>query len=194
MKLKNIINNLAFTNITLANEEEIKQIRSIRNEKNIRKNMKNQKIILSKEHYKWFKSFKTSKTNFFYVIKYKNKIIGGLGLKNYNSNLLTGEWSFYVSEKQIFIGLGASIEIKAIEFFFEKFKLKSLYCFVLKHNIDIIKLHYKFGFLEISINEYLKNNRLINGLQSAVYLNLKKSRWNNIRKLLYKKYLTENEK
>ena len=57
MKLKNIINNLAFTNITLANEEEIKQIRSIRNEKNIRKNMKNQKIILSKEHYKWFKSF-----------------------------------------------------------------------------------------------------------------------------------------
>ena len=149
MKLKNIINNLAFTNITLANEEEIKQIRSIRNEKNIRKNMKNQKIILSKEHYKWFKSFKTSKTNFFYVIKYKNKIIGGLGLKNYNSNLLPGEWSFYVSEKQIFIGLGASIEIKAIEFFFEKFKLKSLYCFVLKHNIDIIKLHYKFGFLEI---------------------------------------------
>ena len=189
MKLKKIINNLKFENIILAEEKDIKKIRDIRNEQNIRQNMRNQNIILITEHFKWFKKFENSKTNFFYIIKYKDDLVGGLGFKNYNKNLLSGEWSFYVSEKKIFIGLGASIEMKALEFFFENFKLKSLYCYVLKHNIDIIKLHHKFGFLEISFNEYLKNNHLTDELSNAVYLNLKKSRWDNISKLLYKKYL-----
>ncbi len=189
MKLKNIISNLKFENIIYSRKNEFQKIRNIRNEKNIRKNMRNKNIILKSEHLAWMNKLKKSNTNFFYIIKYKEDIIGGLGFYNFNKSSLSGEWSFYVSEKKIFIGLGASIEIKALEFFFQNFKLDLIYCYVLKHNVDIIKLHVKFGFFKISFDEYFKNNPLNRELSNAVYLVLKKSRWENMSKLLYKKYL-----
>ena len=77
--------------------------------------MTNKKIISVKEHLIWFKKNNFSKVNFFYCIRYQNKIIGGLGLKNYDKNLLSGEWAFYIAEKSNFTGLAVSIEFKAIE-------------------------------------------------------------------------------
>ena len=65
-------------------------------------------------------------------------------------NLLTAEWAFYISQKKNFIGLGALIEFKALEFFFSIFNIKKLICLVLKSNAEVIKLHYKFGFINFS--------------------------------------------
>ena len=125
MKLKTILDNIQFKPIKKCNFKEIKIIRQIRNEDKIRKKMRTKHRISISEHLVWFDKIKHSKKNFFYVIKYQDHIVGGLGLKNLNKKLLFGEWSFYISSKKNFIGLGASIEYKAIEFFFKTLKLRN---------------------------------------------------------------------
>ncbi len=188
MNLKSFLNNINFENIISCSEVELKKIKDIRNEDNIRKNMRTKHKILIKEHSEWFEKIKNSKKNFFYVIKYKNNIIGGLGLSNYNKNELFGEWSYYISEKTKFIGLGASIEYKAIEYFFNSYKLNSLFCYVLKHNSSVLKMHNRFGFEKIKFINYFKYNKHKNEISDAIYLQLKKSKWSLLRKKIFKDY------
>jgi UDP-4-amino-4,6-dideoxy-N-acetyl-beta-L-altrosamine N-acetyltransferase len=188
MNLKIILDNLNFQNIISSSDNELKKIREIRNEDNIRKNMRSKKIILIEEHLRWFNKIKLSKTNFFYVIRYKKNIVGGLGLNHYDKNTLFGEWSYYISGKTKFIGLGASIEYKAIEYFFNSYKLNRLFCYVLSHNSSVSKIHNKFGFEEISFDEYIKHNNLEDKDPGGIYLSLKKSNWSYMNKKIYKKY------
>ena len=91
-----------------------------------------------------------------------------------------------ISEKNI-IGLGASVEFFAINYFFDIFKLK-LYCFVLKHNQEVVKLHKRFGFKEITFNDYKKNIILAKRVSDAIYLTLEKRDLKNIKKIIYQKY------
>ena len=148
--------------------------------------MTNKQIISVKEHLIWLKKIKLSKINFFYCVRYEGKIIGGLGLKNYDKNLLSGEWAFYVAKKSNFPGLVVSIEFKAIEYFFKFFKLRKLLCYVLEHNLKVAKLHYKFGFKEISYKQYPKYENL--NLQNSTCLCLNMSRWTDVGKVIYNKY------
>ena len=186
MNLKNILNNLEFKNINFCNKLEVAKIRNLRNNSFIRENSVNKKIITIKEHLAWAKKIKTSKHQFFYCIIYKDKIIGGLELKNYNKNLLIGEWAYYVATKSNFVGLGASIEFKAIDYLFNFFKLKKLFCYVLDHNLKVIKLHYKFGFKEISYKQYPQYKNL--NLQNSKYLCLNASKWADVEKIIYNKF------
>ena len=194
MKLDKILVEIELQNIKDLEKRDILKIRLMRNEKKIRENMVNTELISIKEHLKWYKQFNNSKSNFFYVINYKKKFVGGLGFKNYNNKLHTGEWSFYISEKKNTIGLGASVEFLAINYFFDSFKLKKLYCFVLNHNLEVTKLHKKFGFKEIKFNEYKKNIYLAKELSDAIYLSLEKKNWYNMKDIIYRKYFLKNEK
>ena len=188
MKLNKILQKLTLQTLKECSDKELEIIRKMRNEKKIRKNMVNNKIILIPEHKKWVRQICQSNKNFFFVIKYNNNIIGGLGLKNYNNLINSGEWSFYISEKKNFIGLGATIEFMAINYFFDKFKLNKLFCFVLTHNLEVVNLHKKFGFKEISDNEYCKNNKLQIKKLDAVYLNLERNNWNKNYYTIKKKF------
>ena len=188
MKLKKILNNLKFVNIISSTHEELEIIREIRNESNVRKNMRTGEKILMEDHMNWFKKLKTSKINNFYLIKYGSEIVGGLGLNNYDKDLLSGEWAYYISDKRKFLGLGATIEFKAIEYFFKSYELNNLFCYVLKHNLGVIKLHNKFGFQEISFDEYFRNNSLNNKVLNAIYFSLNKSKWNIVNKKIYNIY------
>ena len=188
MKLKKILDNLRFDNIISCTHKELEIIREIRNETNIRKNMRTEEVISIKDHMEWFKKLRSSKTNYFYLIKYNSEIVGGLGLNNYDKDLLTGEWAYYVSDKSKFLGLGASIEFKAIEYFFKFYELNNLLCYVLKHNLGVIKLHNKFGFQEISFDEYFKNNSLNNEVLNAIYFILNETNWTAVKKKIYNIY------
>ncbi len=99
MKIKNVLEYLSFESILNLKKNEIKKIRVIRNEKNIRKNMFTKHYIEEREHEKWVQSFKKKKSEKFYVVKFRNEIIGGLGLKNIIDKT-SGFWSFYISKKK----------------------------------------------------------------------------------------------
>ena len=188
MNLNKILKNIYFENIIKCSEEDIRNIRNIRNELNIRKNMTNNKLISNNEHIEWYQSLKNSKPNFFYAIRYHNDLIGGVGVKSFDEKSRFAEWSFYVSEKKKFTGLGAALEFKAINFIFELFRLKILYCYVLKHNPEVIKLHKRFGFNEITFQEYTKNIKLVKKSLDASFFYLNKKKWNEINTSIYNKY------
>ncbi|NMN67103.1 UDP-4-amino-4,6-dideoxy-N-acetyl-beta-L-altrosamine N-acetyltransferase [Candidatus Pelagibacter ubique] len=188
MKLNKVIDKIELNNINYLSNKEILEIRLIRNEKKIRNNMVNTKIISEKDHLKWYKKFNTSKSNFFYAIKYNRELVGGIGFKEFNKKLLLGEWSFYISEKKNIVGLGASVEFLSINHFFDIFKLKKLYCYVLGHNLEVVKLHKKFGFKEIKFNDYSKNIILAKQVSDAIYLSLDKKDWEFTQEQIYQKY------
>ena len=101
------------------------------------------------------------------------------------------EWSFYVSTQKNFIGLGAALEMKAINYFFETYKLKKLYCYVFKHNLYVIKLHKKFGFTEITYNDYNEVISLPKNLLNTQHFFLDKKSWLKIKKIIYNKYIND---
>ena len=87
MNLKNVLLNLSFKNLIYCDDKEVGQILKMRNENYIRKNMFTKKIISLEQHHLWFQSLKNKNNHKFYCIYYKDKIIGGLSLKNINEDL-----------------------------------------------------------------------------------------------------------
>ena len=62
--------------------------------------MFNTSLISQSNHKKWIKNFNKTNKNFFYGIKYEDKIIGGLGLNLLNELKFEFDWSFYITQKK----------------------------------------------------------------------------------------------
>ena len=189
MFLKKISDNLYFQNILTCSETDVRVILEIRNEERIRNNMFNKKIISLDEHLLWKKNFLQSNTDRFYCIKYKNIIVGGLGLKNYNVKKSSADWAFYVSESRSFIGLAASIENKALNYFFDNYKIKNIFCYVLISNTAVINLHKKFGFKKINMNSNFEDNYSNVKKKDVLRMKLSTLEWIVIKNSIYNKFL-----
>jgi UDP-4-amino-4,6-dideoxy-N-acetyl-beta-L-altrosamine N-acetyltransferase len=188
MFLKKISDNLNFQNILNCSEADARVILEIRNEERVRKNMFNNKIISLEEHLLWKKIFLESNTDRFYCIKYKNIIVGGLGLKNYNIKNLSADWAFYVSESKNFIGLGAAIENKALNYFFDNYKIKNIFCYILISNAAVINLHKKFGFKKITMDSNFEDNFLNVKKNDVLRMKLSKFEWIANKSSIYNKF------
>lgn len=195
MNLNNIISNLEFRNILKVNYKDVLELLKIRNKQNIRDKMFNKKYITKFDHNLWLSNIKKTTKEDFYIIYYKNDICGGLGIKNNNVEFKECDWAFYISDKFNFAGLGASIEFKSINFLFKKYQLSRLYCYVLKTNSNVIKLHKKFFFLKVPIIEKKINKYDINFSKNSITkfcLDLK--RWKLLSKKLFKKFKIDEKK
>jgi len=175
MNLDLIIKNIILKKITLCNARENFELLKIRNEKNIRIKMFGTKIITKLEHQNWLKQIKSKKLITQYCIIYKKTIIGGLILKkNYlYDNCI--EWAFYLTEKSSPTGLGACVEYVSIKYIFNNYAINYIYCYVLKANQSIYKLHKKFGFKE-SFELYNKMNSILKKKFKVKSIALKLSR------------------
>jgi len=188
MNLKNILNRLEFRHISLLSNVQLNKILFIRNEKNIRNNMVTKHIITQKEHIKWINSFRKSKNNFFYAVFYLDKIIGGVGIYDVNNVNKISHWAFYISSLIKINGLGAALEFKALKFSFKKFEIDRLICLVFNYNSEVIKLHKKFGFLEISCNKSIIFNTKNIVDNDTTCLSLSSYLWVKKEKEMIKKY------
>ncbi len=187
MKISTILNHISFIESHLLTSKEMKGVKEIRNENSVRKTMFTSHLISDLEHENWQKRLKSFKDEKFFGIKYRQNIIGGLGLKNIKKD--SAYWSFYVSEKDKILGIGAIIEFKALEFFFNKFEFKRINCHVLKKNNKVVRLHRKFGFKEIFKNDLSDIDYPIR--DEIKSFELKESDWIIIKKNFEKKYLKE---
>ena len=188
MNLENKFNNIIFENIKFLDDENKFKILEIRNEEAIRKNMFNSNLITEIKHNNWLKNIDKTSKKFFYCIKFEDKIIGGLGLNLLDEINSEFDWSFYITQKDKLFGLGSLIEFKALDYFFLNYKIKILFCYVLKKNSQVLKLHKKFGFLETNFEKKFIMPKNI--LPSNVsFLCLNKDQWNIKRKLIYKKLI-----
>ena len=97
------------------------------------------------------KKLATSKDEKFFGVKYQDKIIGGLGLKDIKKS--NAYWSFYISENDKILGMGAILEFKALDFFLINLDLKNKLLCIEKNN-EVIKLHKKFALVKYLIKIY----------------------------------------
>tara|TARA_B100000767_G_C19594147_1_gene462728 strand:- start:38 stop:634 length:597 start_codon:yes stop_codon:yes gene_type:complete len=195
MDLNNIISNLEFKNITNVNYEDVLELLKIRNKENVRNKMFNKKYITRFDHNSWLKKIKKTSKEDFYIIYYKHIVCGGLGIKNYDNKLKECDWAFYISDNFNFPGLGASIEFKSINFLLKKYKLSRLYCYVLKNNPNVIKLHKKFFFLKVPILIKKLNDYNINiSKNNIIKFCLDLKRWKSESKKLVKKLKIHEKK
>ena len=188
MNLNSFLKEIKTKNINDCNQEEIKNILQIRNEEKIRKNMFNSSLISLVSHREWVKKFKNNKKNFFFGIFLKEKLIGGLGLKNYDQQFNHVDWAFYISDKDNKIGLGASVEYFSLEYIFTNFNINSLFCYVLISNSEVLKLHNKFGFKKIDLDKDFNKRYNYDNIQNVQRLILTKESWNFLKKDIKKKY------
>jgi UDP-4-amino-4,6-dideoxy-N-acetyl-beta-L-altrosamine N-acetyltransferase len=178
MLLKKISDNLEFKDILACSKSDIQAVLEIRNEDEIRLNMFNSKIISIEEHLLWAKNFLKTVVNRFYCLKYKNVVIGGLSLKNYDILNLTADWGFYISAKKNFMGLGFVVEYKALNYFFSKYKINDIFCYVLNSNKIVINLHKKFGFKKTYIDRNFEDLYLNVNRKNVFRMKLNKTQWN----------------
>jgi|TARA_B100000795_G_scaffold194739_1_gene148991 UDP-4-amino-4,6-dideoxy-N-acetyl-beta-L-altrosamine N-acetyltransferase len=189
MNLKTKFDSISFEDITLCKKSEALEILNIRNEDSIRKNMFTKNLITKDQHMNWLNDLKNTNKNKIYCIKYMNKVIGALGIKEKVPHEPNFEWTIYVSQNFKVINLGALIELKALDYLFSKYKIENLMCYVLKENYIVAKLHKKFGFNEKNLDKTFNLSFPNINIDDVLCLHLDKNNWNIINKKFSDKFL-----
>lgn len=185
MKIKLIIDNIEFKNILNCSKRHKIFLLKIRNEDEVRMQMFNKKKININEHLQWISDLAKEK-KYMYGIYYKRNLIGGLSVKKNTIDPKKAEWGFYVSKKKTILGMGAFVEYAAINHIFSKYSLKELYCFVIRSNISVLKLHKKFGFKNFFFKDTIYENNLPKKIKNIFAFRLKKVNWNKNKNLILK--------
>jgi len=193
MNLVKILREINFKSSNMFTQQDLMLILKIRNEKKVRINMFNNHEINYKEHIHWFNNIKGSDLKKFYIIEFKKKIRGGLSLINIDKDNLSAEWAFYISQEENHTGLGAAIEYKAINYFFETYNLSTLNCFVMNHNPKVIKLHQRFGFKKIDLKKCDNINNFKTKSDLSQLLSLKKKIWYEFKHKFDNQFLKSHE-
>ena len=126
-------------------------------------------------HREWVKKFKNNKKNFFFGIFLKENLLEDWDLKIMINNLtmLIGLFTFQIKNNKI--GLGASVEYFSLEYIFTNFNINSLFCYVLTSNSEVLKLHNKFGFKKIDLDNDFNKRYNYDNIQNVQRLILTKS-------------------
>ena len=184
VNLKNNYNNLSLEELKIDEENIFLEILKIRNQKFVRENMYNNKIISTDEHLNWLKYQLSKKTKKIFKIIFKDKLIGLIILSNMSTIYKKSVWAFYLS-KDAQTGLGALVEYKFLNFFFNNFDFNNLNCEVLEFNKSVINLHKKFGF---EVKNIIKNRVVRNGMaHNAIFMRINKNKWQISKKKIEKK-------
>ncbi len=181
MNFKDILNHTELKQIEQVDNDLFLKILKIRNEKKIRENMINQGIISEQDHINWFKNQILNKTKKYFCIYYKLSLNGLVSL-DVNSK----SWAFYTSFNSI-NGLGAIVEYVFLNKVFLELSYKNIYCEVFDYNQRVLSLHKKFGFKQVATKK--KFSEFKNKEAILIQLELKKERWDQIKKILDKKFI-----
>lgn len=116
----------------------------------------------------WFRRISVSKSHKYWIIERRNFPIGVVNLANISLENSRADWAFYVGESQFRgTGVGALVEYAIIYYVFNVLKLNKLCCQVLSNNVDVAKMHRKFGFVDEGL---LKRHFLRDGEWLDLYL------------------------
>ena len=161
-------------NILKLNLKQKKEILQIRNSIYVSSKMYTSHEITFDEHSNWIGNLEYNNQHLVFAIINENKILGALSLYNINFKNKKTEWSFYLTEKNIY-GLGATLEFNFINYVFNKNNFEQLNCQVLETNFKIIKLHKKFFFKENNekIKFIIKDKKKI----KIIFMSLAATEW-----------------
>lgn len=165
--------------------KDIEKLRVERNKFFVRSKMLDQKIITKKNQFEWFKLFSKTKNSNYFVINFKNVVIGAGSIKDIDiaNNICT--WGYYIFEKYKGI-FGLLTQIKILDEIFIKKKIRKVYGHTISHNKDVLKLHKICGF---EIEGILKKQLLIKKkTRDVIITSLFKKKWIKNKKKLIRKF------
>jgi len=147
-----------------------------------RKCMINNKKFSYSEHKIWFNKNIFKKTNFYFVLYWKRRIVGFGNIVNIDRNLKLAEWGLYKSpHSNINLYSGIALYLTCLIIAFERFGLKQLQGIFVEHNHKIRKLHKFFGVkIKKNINKGYNNLPTCSTVIShSLWKKIKSKYWNN---------------
>lgn len=176
------LNDIKLRKITL---KDIEKLRLERNKFFVRSKMLDQNIITKKKQHEWFNLSSKKNTSFYFVINFKNLLIGAGSIKDIDIANNTCTWGYYIFEKYKGI-FGLLSQIKILDEVFIKKKIRKVYGHTISHNKDVLKLHKICGF---EIEGILKKQLLIKKkTRDVIITSLFKKNWIKNKKKLIKKF------
>ena len=95
----------------------------------------------------WFKQISEKKDYEYWVIESGGVPVGVANLAAFDAEHSRTDWAFYLGDRsKRGSGLGAKVEYAIIFYVFFHLKLCKLCCQVLSNNLEVVRLHEKFGF------------------------------------------------
>ena len=145
-----------------------------RNHPSVRKNMNSQHEITTEEHRKWWASVSDATDQVYLIYECNNISLGVVAFTKIDRFNRNCAWAFYGAPDAPW-GTGSKMEYLALEYAFDTLKLKKLFCEVLSYNVNVLRLHNKFGFHNEGI---LRCHKLINEQFVDVYqLGILREEW-----------------
>jgi UDP-4-amino-4,6-dideoxy-N-acetyl-beta-L-altrosamine N-acetyltransferase len=116
----------------------------------------------------WFRRIASSPDYEYFIIERRGFPIGVVNLANISQENSRTDWAFYIGEAQFRgTGVGALVEYAIIYYVFTWQKFSKLCCQVLSNNLDVAKMHRKFGFVEEGL---LKKHFFRDGVWLDLYI------------------------
>lgn len=132
-------------------------ISKIRSSVLLNKYLSSTKEVSVNEQINWINNFLKEKKDFYFIIQSDQKQYGTVSIYNIDSNLNRAEFGRYICIDPIRAIQG---ELLILKYAFEILKLNELYCRTIIDNEKVWKQHYKFGFIDSSI-DYHTDGRLL---------------------------------
>jgi UDP-4-amino-4,6-dideoxy-N-acetyl-beta-L-altrosamine N-acetyltransferase len=130
-------------------EEHIELVRGWRNDPKINKFMEYRENITEEMQKKWFLSINNDK-NFFYIIEYKNQLIGLTEIKKIDYSNQSGEAGIFIYADEYLNSMVAyQVILTLFDFAFNHLKLALVYAYILKSNKRAVRFNKSLGFIPV---------------------------------------------
>ncbi|HEX7074286.1 MAG TPA: UDP-4-amino-4,6-dideoxy-N-acetyl-beta-L-altrosamine N-acetyltransferase [Hyphomicrobiaceae bacterium] len=126
-------------------ENDLPLVLSWRNAEDVRKNMYTSHIITEQEHRSWWDAQQSNPASRLLIFEIAGEPAGVVTFSNYTGEGGTATWAFYSGDRTR-RGVGSMMERSALEYAFEKLKVRRLECEVLSFNRAVVNFHVKHGF------------------------------------------------
>jgi UDP-4-amino-4,6-dideoxy-N-acetyl-beta-L-altrosamine N-acetyltransferase len=123
-------------------------------------------------HSNWLELQKKGITNSAYIICYNNIPIGCAYLRDINLTHKTLEWGIFIKPNaNVFKGIGAIVEYHIHELIFNEYNIEKIHIEVLSTNLNVIKMHQKFGYnIEGTLEKHIiKDNKRLDIVLMALF-------------------------
>jgi UDP-4-amino-4,6-dideoxy-N-acetyl-beta-L-altrosamine N-acetyltransferase len=145
------LGNLEFINYVGLSESDLKIILDFRNHSKVRKMMHSPNEISVKDHFEFVEKLKIDLDNFYWVIKKKDVIIGGISITKVDYERREIFSGIFLNPKFIGTGVGVEIEFESMKLIFDIFQIETIKAVVLEINNFSHSLLIKFNFKPIEI-------------------------------------------
>lgn len=131
--------------IRVMEEADLSMVLQWRNDEDVRKNMYTNHIISPEEHKTWWESERNNPQSRLLICELDSSPVGVVIFTRYTGNNGLATWAFYSGDRRK-RGVGAAMEVAALNYAFNELRVRKLECEVLSFNDAVIRFHLKHGF------------------------------------------------